>query len=367
MLAPFGYFCRFPMMNLHETYMRRCLDLALLGAGSVAPNPMVGAVLVFENRIIGEGYHQQYGQAHAEVNCLNAVQKEDRHLISQSTLYVSLEPCAHIGKTPPCSNLIIHSQIPKVVIACQDPFPKVAGKGITLLQEAGIEVRVGILEQEALELNKRFIQFYQKQRPFILLKWAQTCNGKIAGIGHERLMISNDFTNRLVHRWRSEEAAILVGFNTALKDNPKLDNRYWKGKSPIRMVIDCDLSLPANLNLFDGSQRTIVFNQVQTLNQQNNLEYIQLNKEQKGIHQIMAIAYQLGIQSIMVEGGAKLHQAFIDQGFWDEARVICNEHLSIAEGLDAPILGEAELFQTTQIETDRIYYYQPSLKDQHKP
>ena len=361
MLAPFGYFCSFPMMNLHETYMRRCLELAQFGAGSVAPNPMVGAVLVFENRIIGEGYHQQYGQAHAEVNCLNAVQKQDRHLICQSTLYVSLEPCAHVGKTPPCSNLIIQYQIPKVVIACQDPFPKVAGRGITLLQEAGIEVIVGVIEREALDLNKRFIHFHQRQRPYILLKWAQTANGKIAGMGHERLLISNDFTNRLVHRWRSEEASILVGYHTALKDNPKLDNRYWKGKSPIRMVIDHDLSLPSKLNLFDGSQRTLVFNQVQTLKEQNNLEYIQLNKEQEGIHQILNAAYQMGIQSMMVEGGAKLLQAFIDQGLWDEARVICNEDLSIAEGLDAPILGEAELFHRSQIQTDRIYYYQPRL------
>jgi diaminohydroxyphosphoribosylaminopyrimidine deaminase/5-amino-6-(5-phosphoribosylamino)uracil reductase len=364
MLAPFGYFCRFPMMNLHETYMRRCLDLALLGAGSVAPNPMVGAVLVFENRIIGEGYHQQYGQAHAEVNCINAVDETDRHLIAQSTLYVSLEPCAHVGKTPPCSSLIIQHQIPKVVIACQDPFPKVAGRGITLLQEAGIEVIVGVLEKEALELNKRFIQFHQKQRPFILLKWAQSTNGKIAGISHERLMISHEITNRLVHRWRSEEAAILVGYQTALKDNPRLDNRYWKGNSPIRMVIDDDLSLPTQLNLFDGSHRTIVFTQVPSLNQQKNLEYIQLNAEQDRISQILAIAYQMGIQSIMVEGGAKLLQAFIDQGLWDEARVICNQELSIAEGLDAPILSIAELLYTTKIKTDRIQYYQPRFQEQ---
>lgn len=349
------------MMNLHETYMRRCLELAQLGAGSVAPNPMVGAVLVFENRIIGEGYHQIYGQAHAEVNCINDVKEADRHLIAQATLYVSLEPCAHVGKTPPCASLIIQHQIPKVVIACQDPFPKVAGRGITLLQEAGINVIVGVLEQEALDLNKRFIQFHQKQRPFILLKWAQTANGKIAGLGHERLMISHEFTNRLVHRWRSEETAILVGYYTALKDNPRLDNRYWKGKSPIRMVIDDDLSLPANLNLFDGSQRTIVFNQVQTLNQQKNLEYIQLNAKQDRISQILAIAYQMGIQSIMVEGGAKLLQAFIDQSLWDEARVICNEALNIVDGIEAPILRNAELLQKDKIQTDRIYYYQPRL------
>lgn len=349
------------MMNLHETYMRRCLELAQLGAGSVAPNPVVGAVLVHENRIIGEGYHQQYGQAHAEPNCIHSVQEADRHLIAQATLYVSLEPCAHVGKTPPCANLIIEHQIPKVVIACQDPFPKVAGRGITLLQDAGIEVTVGVLEQEALDLNKRFIHFHQRQRPFILLKWAQTANGKIAGMGHERLLISNDFTNRLVHRWRSEAAGILVGAVTALKDNPRLDNRYWKGKSPIRMVIDTNLSLPPHLHLFDGTQRTLVFNQVKSLHETTHLEFVQLEKEQDSLPQILDKAYQMGIQSIMVEGGVKLLQSFIDQGLWDEARVICNETLNIAEGLDAPILGEAELFHTAQIQTDRIFYYQPKI------
>ncbi len=349
------------MMNLHETYMRRCLDLALLGAGSVAPNPMVGAVLVFENRIIGEGYHQQYGQAHAEVNCLNAVPKEDRHLINQSTLYVSLEPCAHVGKTAPCSHLIIQYQIPKVVIACQDPFPKVAGRGITQLQEAGVAVTVGVLEREALELNKRFIHFYQKQRPFILLKWAQTANGKIAGMGHERLIISNDFTNRLVHRWRSEEAGILVGYHTALKDNPRLDNRYWQGNAPIRMVIDRDLSLPSHLHLMDGSQRTIVWNLVKN-ESINHLDFVLLDAQKDTIEQILTVSYQMGIQSLIVEGGAALLQDFIDKGLWDEARVISNEQLMIDAGLDAPVLKQSECFFSEQIQTDSIHYFHPSVQ-----
>jgi diaminohydroxyphosphoribosylaminopyrimidine deaminase/5-amino-6-(5-phosphoribosylamino)uracil reductase len=362
MLAPFGYFCRFPMMNLHETYMQRCLDLALLGAGSVAPNPMVGAVLVYENRIIGEGYHQVFGQAHAEVNCLNSVKQEDQTYINQSTLYVSLEPCSHFGKTPPCSMLIIKYGIPKVVIGCQDPFPKVAGSGIEALKQAGVEVVVGVLEQAALALNKRFICFHQHQRPFIILKWAQTANGKIAGMGDKRLMISNELTNRLVHRWRSEEAAILVGYYTALKDNPRLDNRYWKGKAPIRMVIDRDLSLPSNLHLLDGSLRTIVWNQVNN-HAAPNLDHVLIDAEKDTIEQILTASYQMGIQSVIVEGGAALLQTFIDKGYWDEARVICNEQLSIEAGLDAPVLKQAERFHSEQIQTDSIHYFQPSIQD----
>ena len=349
------------MMNLHETYMQRCFDLALLGAGSVAPNPMVGAVLVYENRIIGEGYHQVFGQAHAEVNCLNAVQEADKHLINQSTLYVSLEPCSHFGKTPPCSMLIIKYGIPKVVIGCQDPFPKVAGSGIEALKQAGVEVVVGVLEQAALALNKRFICFHQNQRPFIILKWAQTANGKIAGMGEARLMITNDLTNRLVHRWRSEEAAILVGFNTALKDNPRLDNRYWKGKSPIRMVIDRDLSLPSQLHLLDGSISTIVWNQVKNYTAPK-LGYVLLDAQKDAIEQILTVSYQMGIQSLIVEGGAALLQDFIDKGLWDEARVISNELLSIDAGLNAPVLKQAERFYSEQIQTDSIHYFHPSIQ-----
>lgn len=351
------------MMNLHETYMRRCLDLAQLGAGFVAPNPMVGAILVHENRIIGEGYHQAYGQGHAEVNCIHSVLEADKHLIPQSTLYVSLEPCAHFGKTPPCSSLIIQEQIPKVVIACKDPFSKVDGKGIAQLEAAGIAVIVGVLEKEALQLNQRFIQFHEHKRPFVLLKWAQTANGKIAAAGSERLHISHELTRRLVHRWRSEEASILVGTRTALMDNPRLDNRYWKGKSPIRMVIDKDLRLPAYLNLFDGTVRTLVFNMVQSSISTTNLEYLLLNQQEDLILQILELAYEMGIQSMMVEGGALLLQSFIDHGIWDEARVIINEQLIIEEGLDAPLLKEAVLFHSHKIETDRINYYQPTPKD----
>jgi diaminohydroxyphosphoribosylaminopyrimidine deaminase/5-amino-6-(5-phosphoribosylamino)uracil reductase len=205
MLAPFGYFCQFLMPDIHQSYMHRCIELARNGAGLVAPNPMVGAVLVHNNRIIGEGYHRQYGEAHAEVNCINSVSPDDEKLVPLSTLYVSLEPCAHFGKTPPCSDLIIQKKIPKVIIGCRDPFIEVDGKGMEKLEKAGVEVVTGIAEKECKELNKRFITFVTKKRPYIILKWAQTANGKIAGDIDERLLITNEFTNRMVHQWREKK------------------------------------------------------------------------------------------------------------------------------------------------------------------
>ncbi|HEY2720248.1 MAG TPA: bifunctional diaminohydroxyphosphoribosylaminopyrimidine deaminase/5-amino-6-(5-phosphoribosylamino)uracil reductase RibD, partial [Chitinophagaceae bacterium] len=230
--------------EIHDIYMHRCLDLARLGAGHVAPNPMVGAVLVHDERIIGEGYHQQYGGPHAEPNCIASVKKEEQHLISESILYVSLEPCAHYGKTPPCADLIIKNKIPRVVIGCFDPFEEVNGKGIEKLKGAGIDVLVGILEHECKKLNKRFFLYYQQHRPYIILKWAQSSNQKIGAGAGNRTYISNEFTNRLVHKWRSEEAAILVGTNTALQDDPELTTRSWIGNNPRRLVMDMDLKLP---------------------------------------------------------------------------------------------------------------------------
>src|ERR1043165_7764024 len=228
-------------MTTHEKYMYRCLELAKLGAGNVAPNPMVGAVLVHHDRIIGEGYHQKYGEAHAEPNCIqHAVDNGHSDLISVSTLYVSLEPCVHFGKTPPCADLIIKNKIAKVVIGCRDPFREVntdavgQGKGIEKLKNAGIEVEFGILAKECSELNKRFLGFHTQHRPYIILKWAQTLNHKIAGHGNDRLRITNDFTNRIVHKWRSEEASILAGTNTAFTDDPELTTRMWPGKNPVR-------------------------------------------------------------------------------------------------------------------------------------
>src|SRR5687767_13525023 len=248
-------------MSSTEEYMQRCLQLARLGAGSVAPNPMVGAVLVSDDRVIGEGWHQQFGKAHAEVNCFDSVLPGNRELVAGSILYVSLEPCAHFGKTPPCTDLIIKNKIRKVVVGCRDPFKEVNGKGIEKLKAAGIEVETGVLENECKEINKRFFCFHEKHRPFIILKWAHTADGKMGfESSTDRLFITNEYTNRLVHKWRSEESAVMVGTNTALRDDPELTVRLWTGASPVRAVIDRELKLPASLKIFDGQYPTIVFN-----------------------------------------------------------------------------------------------------------
>ena len=335
--------------------MQRCLQLAAQGAGMVSPNPMVGAVLVCEGRIIGEGYHQQYGEAHAEVNCINSVNEADKNLITKSTLYVSLEPCVHFGKTPPCTSLIIENKIANVVIGCRDIFAEVNGKGIEKLKAAGIHVTVNVLEKECIELNKRFFTFHEKQRPYIILKWAQSSDDKISVPGSKRIFISNEFTNRLVHKWRSEEAAILVGTNTALLDDPALTTRLWPGRNPIRLVIDKELKLPGYLKLFDGSVKTIVFTYV---DKEGNefLSYHQLNKDENMLSQILVALYEQQIQSVMVEGGAKLLQSFIDEELWDEARIITNEQLTISNGLAAPVLKNDILLSEQKIKNDTISF-----------
>jgi diaminohydroxyphosphoribosylaminopyrimidine deaminase / 5-amino-6-(5-phosphoribosylamino)uracil reductase len=348
-----AYFCH--LIN-DELYMQRCLQLAAMGAGKVAPNPMVGAVLVYNDRIIGEGYHQRFGEAHAEVNCISSVAEADEKFISSGTLYVSLEPCAHFGKTPPCADLIIKNKIPKVVIGCRDSFEAVAGKGIERLKKAGVEVTVGILEKECLELNKRFFTFYEKQRPYIILKWAQSSDGKIGAVGTERVLISNEITNRLVHQWRSEEAAILVGTNTALQDDPALTTRLWPGNNPVRLVIDMDLKLPASLKLFDVTVKTIVFNE----HRQDDIEMLSYYKIESGatmLTHILQALHNLQIQSVMVEGGAALLQSFINEHLWDEARVITNTAMEIAEGINAPILQHQKLVKAENIQADSIVYF----------
>ena len=336
--------------------MYRCLELAKLGAGYVAPNPMVGAVLIYEKTIIGEGYHQKYGAPHAEVNCINSVKKEDKDKISSSVLYVSLEPCSHFGKTPPCADLIISNQIPQVVIGCRDPFKEVDGKGIEKLKAAGVKVIVGILERECQQLNKRFFTFHTKHRPYIILKWAETADGKIAGDGTNRLLISNEQTNRFVHKWRSEEASILIGTNTALLDDPELTTRNWAGPSPIRLVLDMDLRLPSTLKIFYGKQRTIIFNTVKH-EEQDHLIYYQVTEDVNPVHQIVNALYQLKIQSVLVEGGARLLQSFIDEEMWDEVRIIKNEELKINNGLAAPELLLKKEKQEIKILNDSIKIY----------
>lgn len=352
-------------LNIDEQYMSRCIQLAYLGAGNVAPNPMVGAVLVFENKIIGEGYHQKYGEPHAEVNCINSVKEEDKHFIEKSTLFVSLEPCSHYGKTPPCADLIIKNKIPKVVIGTKDVNEKVAGKGIEKLKNAGVEVVTGILENECVALNKRFFTFHQKQRPFIILKWAQSANGKIGSNTNERILISNDYSSRLVHKWRSEETGILVGFNTALKDNPSLTTRLWKGKNPVRIVIDTGLKdiglkLPSSSNLFSKETNTIVFNFVDNFIQEN-IQFTKL-KNENYLKEMLHSLYDLNIQSVLVEGGAKTIQSLIDDGLWDEARVIVNEELIIESGMNAPELKYFKFVKQEKYFNDTIHYWVPQIQ-----
>jgi len=336
--------------------MHRCLHLARLGGGRVAPNPMVGAVLVHSDRIIGEGYHQQFGQAHAEVNCINSVREADKHLIPQSTLYVSLEPCAHFGKTPPCADLIIAHKIRKVLIGCRDPFVQVNGKGIEKLHAAGIETEVGIVEEACKELNKRFFLFNTQHRPYIVLKWAMSADGKIAPDDGSRVFISNEKTNRLVHKWRSEEMAILVGTNTAAFDDPELTTRLWPGSNPVRLVIDQHLRLPSSLKLFNGKVKTVVFN-LHKHEEKQNLLYYQVAQDASIVHQAVNALYQMKIQSVLIEGGTQLLQSFIDEGLWDEARVICNEELIMGNGIAAPQLQHYSLTEAQFLSTDTIRYY----------
>ncbi len=351
-----AYFCSLPD---HEIYMQRCLELALEGAGYVAPNPMVGAVLVYGGRVIGEGWHRHYGAAHAEVNCINSVAETDKGLISKSTLYVSLEPCAHFGKTPPCTNLIIENNIPEVVIGCKDSFREVNGRGIEKLTEKGIHVIIGVLEKEAIALNKRFFTFHERRWPYIILKWAQSDDEKIAGTNGERIFISNDHTNRLVHRWRSEEAAIMVGTRTAIQDDPALTTRLWPGNDPVRLLLDLELKLPSSLQLFNGGVKTIVFNQLKQA-EEGMLSFYKIEKDEPVIPQVLKALYDLQLQSLLVEGGAALLQSFIDAKAWDEARVICNKALTIGNGMNAPVLSGHHLVQTEQLQTDRINIYLPT-------
>jgi diaminohydroxyphosphoribosylaminopyrimidine deaminase/5-amino-6-(5-phosphoribosylamino)uracil reductase len=357
------------VLNQHELYMHRCLQLAPLAGGDVAPNPVVGSVLVHNNRIIGEGYHMQYGKAHAEVNCMASVKEADLSLIPQSTLYVSLEPCAHFGKTPPCADLIIERGIRKVVVGCRDPFVEVNGKGIEKLEAAGIEVELGVLEKECKELNKRFFLFHTEHRPYVTLKWAQTADGKIAAEGYGRVLISNAYTNRMVHKWRSEEAAIAVGTNTALFDDPELSTRRWPGKNPVRVVVDMHLRLPSSLKLFSGDIPTIVFNlhkhtlPFEKISAQDlqviGVGYYQVTEDVSLVDQMLNGLYRIGIQSLLVEGGTQLLQSFIDAGVWDEAKIICNAGLEIGSGLPAPVLKRASLQKKETVFGDAIRYYKP--------
>lgn len=303
-------------------YMRRCLELASLGRQNVSTNPMVGAVLVHQNRIIGEGFHQKYGEAHAEVNAINSVQEDDVVLIPKSTMYVSLEPCSHYGKTPPCSDLIIKSKIPRVVIACIDSFSEVAGRGVEKLQSSGIEVTVGVLEEEARELNKRFFTFHEKKRPYVILKWAESSDGfmdKNREEGESGVnWITQPETQQLTHQWRAEEDAILVGYKTVLNDNPSLTVRAVKGKNPTRIILASEMSISQEASVNDSSAETKYY-----------------DPELNSLQDILEDLYKHSIQSLIIEGGSSTLQNFIDQDLWDEARILFG-FVEFKDGLLAP-------------------------------
>lgn len=348
-------------MNFEEIFMLRCIELAQKGIGKVAPNPMVGATLVYNNKIIGEGWHEQYGHAHAEVNCLNSVAGDDRNLIPESRLYVSLEPCSHFGKTPPCCDLIIREQIPEVVVGCIDSYSEVSGSGIQRLKKAGVQVKVGILEKECRDLNKRFFTRQEKKRPFIILKWAETADGFIGkGNRHEAFHISGWAETRIVHKMRFEEDAVLVGYQTALNDNPRLNNRLWKGgEQPKRVVIDFENSLPDDLHLKDNQQETIIFNYNREALEGKTV-WKRLSPEMPLIPQIITGLNH--INSLIVEGGAKTLQAFIDSGYWDEIHLWRNEHKTLGLGLAAPRLKHAKLIDEWELGGDRRLLFVPDGK-----
>jgi diaminohydroxyphosphoribosylaminopyrimidine deaminase / 5-amino-6-(5-phosphoribosylamino)uracil reductase len=347
---------------INPQFMQRALQLARLGAGAVSPNPMVGCVIVHQEKIIGEGYHQKYGEAHAEVNAVNAI--FDKSILSESTVYVTLEPCSHFGKTPPCADLLIKHQVKKVIVCNYDPNPLVAGQGIEKLRQAGIEVEVGLLEEEGRELNKRFFTYIEKERPYIILKWAESADGFIAKKNYESVQISNLLSRRFVHKMRSEEDAIMVGTNTAKYDNPTLDTRFWTGKNAVRVLIDKDLSLSNSLNIFDDSQKTICYTtvarsstsrSVQIVSEdtdnnlrsvlENNTEVILLKNDFRSINEyILQDLYQRKIQSIIVEGGTVLLQSFIDLGLWDEAFILKSK-LILEDGIKAPIIEGSEILR----------------------
>lgn len=337
----------------HETYMSRCLQLAELGGGAVAPNPMVGAVLVHEEKIIGEGYHQKYGEAHAEVNCLKSVLPENRPMVQESTMYISLEPCAHFGKTPPCADLILKHKIPEVVVACRDTFTEVNGRGVERLQKAGTSVTVGILEKEARELNRRFFTFHEKKRPYIILKWAQSADGFIAKENFERIAISNELTNRFTHSMRAQEAAIMVGTNTALHDNPSLTTRLWKGNNPVRVVIDKNLNCSRSAPFYNSDAKTIILNGQKNAIE-NNIEFFLLEPGVELAEQLPKLLFERNLSSIIIEGGRALLQYFFELVLWDEAVVITNKTIHSKTGISAPTLKTGNLHDQFNFGTDDI-------------
>lgn len=319
-------------------YMKRCLQIAAAGARNVAPNPMVGAVLVCNGQIIGEGYHQQYGQPHAEPNAIASVQNDE--LLKNATLYVSLEPCSHYGKTPPCAELIIKKGIPRVVIGMLDPNPIVAGRGVKMLQDAGIEVSIGVMEKECRELNKRFICYHEKHRPYIILKWAQSADGFIDNVRENReqpvAILSSPFTKQLVHKMRAENMAILVGTRTAVLDNPGLRTTRWNGNNPLRVVLDRTGKIPDESKIFDGKAQTLVFTENEKYTQHPNTTICIIDFAANCWQQIMNQLYQMKINSLIVEGGSQVLNDLIALQLWDEIQVETSP-VTLNNGVKAPL------------------------------
>lgn len=338
----------------HAYFMERCIRLAKKGAGKVSPNPMVGALIVLGDIILAEGWHEQYGKAHAEPNAINQVLanfENGEELLKKARIYVSLEPCSHFGKTPPCADLIIRYQIPEVIIGCQDPSEKVAGKGIEKLRKAGIKVVCGILEKECMEINKRFFTASLHHRPYIILKWAETRNGLISPGPYAPFRISSALSELLVHRWRTEEDCILVGRKTALVDNPRLTSRRWPGKNPVRAVIDWNLTLPLHLHLFDNETPTYIFNG-QKGGKEGMLHYIHLEFKEYLPQYLLYQLYLMDLHSLIIEGGANLLNQFIAAGLWDEARIFTGD-MVFDKGVKAPII-QGELLSDEQLGPDRL-------------
>lgn len=331
-------------MQKHEFYIKRCLHIAKNGLGNTRPNPMVGAVVVYNNRIIGEGFTSAYGGNHAEVNAINSV--TDQSLLNKSTLYVTLEPCSHFGKTPPCSDLIVKHKIPEVVIGCIDDNPEVAGKGIAKLKASGCTVTVGVLEAECKEHHKRFFTFHNKRRPYIILKWAETKDGFIAPITKNEqkpVWITNSYSRQLVHKWRTEEQAILVGTNTVIEDNPSLTVRDWAGENPIRIILDRESKLNSDLNVFNDAAETL------------SITNLDIDFKKPIAIQIADILFKKNINSIIIEGGSQTLQTFINENLWDEARVFMGD-VEFKKGIKAPRL-EGKLLSESRIKNDLLRKY----------
>ncbi len=343
-------------MNIHENYIKRCIQLAKNGLGTTFPNPLVGSVIVYKDRIIGEGWHRKAGEQHAEVNAIHSV--KDKSLLSKATIYVSLEPCSHFGKTPPCCDLIIKHNIPNVVIGTIDPNNKVAGTGIKRLVENGANVKVGVLEKECNELNKRFFTYHNKKRPYIILKWAESHDDFIAPLEKDKIKpvwISNGYSRQIVHKWRSEEQAILVGTQTVLDDNPILDVRDWKGNNPIRIVLDRNRKIPYNFNVMDKNIKTIIITEQENLVSDENLIFESVIFDNQLSKKIIEILYKLGIQSVFIEGGKQTLQTFIDDNLWDEARVFKSKTI-LADGIKAPFLKGFSLISKVKDDELKLFY-----------